>query len=55
MNSSLTIWLCIAFYSAIVLLSLRERNWWRALYFVAAILISLSVLGMQGTFARDRR
>ena len=33
-------------YAVIAVASASERNWWRALYFVGAILISVAVLGM---------
>ena len=36
----------IVFYVAILLAAAYERNWWRCLYFVGAIVISISVIGM---------
>jgi drug/metabolite transporter (DMT)-like permease len=36
----------LVFYMAIALAALWERNYWRALYFLGAIVISISVLGM---------
>lgn len=36
----------LVFYLAILVAAMFERNWWRALYFVGAIVISISVLGM---------
>lgn len=42
-------WIIVAllvFYAGIVVASAMERNWWRCLYFVAAILIQIAVLGM---------
>ena len=36
----------LVFYSAILVAAIHERNWWRALYFVGAIVISVAVLGM---------
>lgn len=48
--SSNAIMVCLlCFYAAIAIASLCERNWWRALYYFAAILISISVLGMTTT------
>ena len=37
---------CLAFYVAITIAAAWERNWWRSLYYVGAIVIQLSVLGM---------
>jgi uncharacterized membrane protein len=34
------------FYLAVLLAAMWERNWWRALYFLGAIVISVAVLGM---------
>lgn len=45
MSTGLMLVLIVA-YAAIALASCFERNWWRALYFVGAILISVAVLGM---------
>lgn len=39
----------IAAYAVIAVASAVERNWWRCLYFVAAGLISVAVLGMSNT------
>lgn len=42
-------WIMLAllvFYAVIMLLAAWERNWWRAMYFAGAIVISVSVLGM---------
>lgn len=36
----------LAFYLAILLAAAWERHWWRVLYFLGAIIISVSVLGM---------
>jgi len=36
----------LVFYLAILVAALVERNWWRALYFIGAIVISVAVLGM---------
>ena len=36
----------LAFYALILVAALLERNWWRALYFLGAIVISIAVLGM---------
>ena len=36
----------LVFYLAILVAAMFERNWWRVLYFVGAIVISISVLGM---------
>ena len=46
MNSNLTMYILIGFYALIVVQAGIEHNWWRALYFVGAILISISVLAM---------
>jgi hypothetical protein len=35
-------------YAIIVACALVERQWWRALYFTGAILITVSILGMGG-------
>jgi len=45
MSTTLMIALMI-FYAGIAVAALVERNYWRSLYFVAAILISIAVLGM---------
>ena len=36
----------LVFYAIITVLAACERNWWRVLYFVGAIIISVAVLGM---------
>lgn len=36
----------LVFYLAIGATALRERNYWRALYMLGAIVISIAVLGM---------
>jgi drug/metabolite transporter (DMT)-like permease len=36
----------LVFYVVIMACAAWERNWWRALYFFAAILIGIAVLGM---------
>lgn len=46
MNSSLTMYILIGFYTLIVCQALWEHNWWRAVYFVGAIIISIAVLAM---------
>lgn len=46
MNSTLVMWILLAFYAGILLLAATERNWYRAMYFVGAIIISLAVMGM---------
>lgn len=46
MSSNLTMYILIGFYVIIITQAGIERNWWRALYFVGAILISISVLAM---------
>ncbi len=46
MNSNLTMYILLGFYGIIVVQAAIERNGWRALYFVGAILISISVLAM---------
>ncbi len=45
MSTRLMIALMVA-YAVIAAASAWERNWWRVLYFVGAILISIAVLGM---------
>ncbi len=42
--------LLIASYGLIAAAAAWERNWWRALYFVGAILISVAVLGMTDSY-----
>ena len=46
MTSTWTMYALLVFYAAILLAALWERNYWRALYFVGAIVISIAVLGM---------
>ena len=46
MNSTSVMWLLLAFYAVIMLLAANERNWFRAMYFCGAIIISLAVMGM---------
>jgi len=46
LDSTVTMWVLIGFYAIIVVQSVIERRWHRAAYFVGAIVISLSVLGM---------
>lgn len=36
----------LVFYLAILVAALFERNYWRALYWLGAIVISVSILGM---------
>lgn len=36
----------VAASAAIMVAAVCERNWWRALYFFGAILITVAVLGM---------
>lgn len=46
MNSTTTMYVLLGFYVLIMLQAAWEHNWWRAMYFVGAIVISVSVLGM---------
>ena len=46
MNSTVTMYILLGFYAVIAVQALREHNWWRAMYFVGAIIISVAVLGM---------
>jgi membrane-associated HD superfamily phosphohydrolase len=46
MMSTATMLVLIAIYAVIVVFAVLERNWWRVLYFVGAIVISVAVLGM---------
>lgn len=46
MNSTLTMYILLGFYAVITVQALWERNWWRAMYFVGAIIISVPVLAM---------
>lgn len=36
----------LVFYLAILVAALFERNYWRALYWIGAMLITISILGM---------
>ena len=36
----------LVFYVCILAVAAWERNWWRCLYFLGAIMISIAVLGM---------
>lgn len=45
MSTTLMLGLMVA-YALIAGAAAWERNWYRALYFIAAILISIAVLGM---------
>ena len=45
-NSTLVMWILICFYLVVMGLAAWERNWYRSLYYFAAILISLAVMGM---------
>lgn len=44
-SATMMLLLCV-WYAGIVVASLGERNWPRAMYFVGAIVISLAVLWM---------
>lgn len=46
MNSDRIMYALLVFYAAILIASLWERNYWRVLYFLGAIVISIAVLGM---------
>lgn len=46
--STIIMWVLIGFYAVIGVCAACERNWWRALYFVGAIIITLAVIGMTG-------
>lgn len=46
MNSTTTMYILLGFYAVITVQAMVERNWWRAMYFVGAIIISVSVLAM---------
>jgi len=46
MMSTTGMLLMVASYVAIAICAAYERNWWRALYYVGAIVISIAVLGM---------
>jgi drug/metabolite transporter (DMT)-like permease len=45
MSTGMMLALIVA-YAAISLAAAWERHWWRCLYFVGAIVISVAVLGM---------
>lgn len=44
--STWTMYALLVFYAVIMVAAMYERNWWRALYFLGAIVISIAVLGM---------
>ena len=44
--STTTMYVLLAFYVLIAVAAAWERNYWRALYFIGAIIISIAVLGM---------
>ena len=46
MNSTAVMWMLLVFYAAIMLLAAHERNWFRAMYFLGAIIITIAVTGM---------
>ena len=46
LNSTNVMIVLLGFYLLIGLLAASERNWWRALYYVGAIVISVAVLEM---------
>ena len=46
MNSTRIMFVLIGFYAVIAVFAAHERNWWRALYYLSAILISIAVMGM---------
>ena len=46
MNSTHTMLILLAFYFVIMAQSLLEKNWYRGLYFLGAIIISVAVIGM---------
>ena len=46
MTSTWTMYILIVFYIVIMVAAAIERNWWRSLYYLAAILITVAVLGM---------
>ena len=45
-GSTVVMWILICFYVVVMVLSAWEGNWYRALYYFAALLITLAVLGM---------
>ena len=45
----------LVFYVAIALVALWERNYWRACYYLGAIIISVAVLGMTWKIGDPRR
>ena len=44
--STTTMIILMVFYLVIAVMAAWERNYWRCLYFVGAIVISIAVLGM---------
>ena len=48
-TSTAIMWVLIVFYAAIGVWAAYERNWFRCLYFVGAIVISVAVIGMTET------
>ena len=46
MTSTWTMYCLLVFYAVILVAAIVERHWWRALYFLGAIIISIAVLGM---------
>jgi hypothetical protein len=46
MNSTVTMYILLAFYALITVQAAVEHNWWRAMYFVGAIIIGISVLAV---------
>lgn len=52
MTSTWTMYALLIFYAAILVAALWERNYWRALYFIGAIVISVAVLGMTWRVAK---
>ena len=44
--SDAVIYALLVFYVCILTAAAWERNWWRCLYFTAAILLQIAVLGM---------
>ena len=47
MISTGVMYLLIVIYAVILLAAMWERNYWRCLYFLGAIIISIAVLGFQ--------
>lgn len=50
MTSTWIMYALLVFYAAILFAALYERNYWRALYFFGAIVISVAVLGMTNKY-----